>query len=79
MHMCWRATRLERLDDDHATTAGRTRRGDCIGLLRLTLAIGRTDGIVFVDIEEGAYPGEIISAVAIGEQTIMADTVQPLG
>ena len=47
--------------------------------MRFALAFRRIAGVVVVNIEEGAYRGEIVSAVAVGEQTIMADAVQAFG
>ena len=72
-------TGFEHVDDDHAAAAGRT----CgFVWLRLIDGISRLDigqRTVVLSSQETVCPGDIVGAVAIGEQAVMADAVEAFG
>jgi len=66
------------LDDEHATTAARTGAGQYARILGgRYLLIGFLHGRR--NVQEHTCSGDVIGAIAVGEQPIVADTVEALG
>ena len=67
---------FEGLDDDHATAASRARR---LGRLLLIDGLAGTDigsRVMVLRRQETAGQGDIVGAMAVGEQTVMPDMVE---
>jgi hypothetical protein len=68
-----RGAALERLDDDHASAAARTRVRERLGFGVLGIS---GLGLCRRHVKQTAGPGDVVGARAAGEQAVVADAVE---